>query len=313
VTALTLLLLTLAAGKVVKSCWRSFTLSDTAKARAQKHYIESKEISEEAVLPRGQEYDEKKYVWHMTAMSCIGTPFWLFLGPFALHIALHFELNYSYHDPLNFQNDISIMNEDELRVHNMGTLAGEMYLGYLIYKIVMFRHGWDRGADIIMHHVLFMLLALIQVSYSVLIRVGMWALAMELSTPFFHLMQVATQIKGPTAEASQSVLYYLYVGLFVVFRILGFGYAFLTLLFVVLTDYHTVFPSATEKFDALPETRCIILLLLLFCGWCWQISWVKRKFLKKEDQPAGEGEKADEEGVTQPLIDTEQRKHGTVD
>eukprot|EP00756_Hemistasia_phaeocysticola_P056906 Hpha_TRINITY_DN33550_c0_g1::TRINITY_DN33550_c0_g1_i1::g.171131::m.171131 len=287
-TAFVLVIITYIVGNKLLSSWR-FELSAASRELLRKAYCRSKDISMIAVLPETEQNEEKEFVAKFSALGLIGGPFWAVLGPLTMALAIYMEMTFSYNDPKNFQNDIAMFDEFDLRVHNFAALIGELFLGYTMYMTVMLFMGWDKGVDTLIHHIAFITLAWFQVGYGVFVRVGLWAMSMELSTPALYVHLVYRQIEGETASKLSSCSAIVFGLLFILVRIIGFGYGVITAAVSTITHFDTVLP---DKPDAIPKELGLFILLLMFGGWALQLYWatfIFGKLFKKKKPRTTDG------------------------
>lgn len=280
VTALTLTMLTHIALKLIAS-WK-VQLAEEAVNKVRKEYIKEKDIDGSANLPRHQQEEEKKFVKYQASLAMIGAPFWAVLGPVVLCMAIEFEGRYPYNDPLNFQADISLMDKEDLRIHNQAVFMGELFLGYIIYQCIAFWQGFDKGMSTAVHHIAFLLVAWIQVSYGVLTRVGLWAISMELSTPPLLIWMVCRTVDSERFQCIGKYSSYVFATLFFIVRIFGFGYALACLLEGCIFAWYDVLPSdyKSETGGEIPRHVGVLLMGLLMGGYLLQLYWAKKIWAK---------------------------------
>eukprot|EP01062_Namystynia_karyoxenos_P070267 TRINITY_DN65659_c0_g1_i1.p2 TRINITY_DN65659_c0_g1~~TRINITY_DN65659_c0_g1_i1.p2 ORF type:complete len:342 (+),score=100.16 TRINITY_DN65659_c0_g1_i1:95-1120(+) len=207
------------------------------------------------------------------AIGCVGGPLWVVLGPCALYLAIFAFSVLPADDPLNFQNDPSIMSPQELADHNTATLIGELFLGYTIFMTVMWFAKWDHGVDTIIHHIAFITIGIFQVGYSSLVKVGLWAIAMETSTPPLYLYLIFRQVDGPEPgqpHPISDVGSVVFGVLFILLRMVCFGWAVIETTWMAVTNWTVVFP---DKEGALPPWKGMVIVVLGFFGWMLQLYW----------------------------------------
>eukprot|EP01065_Artemidia_motanka_P027856 TRINITY_DN33054_c0_g1_i1.p2 TRINITY_DN33054_c0_g1~~TRINITY_DN33054_c0_g1_i1.p2 ORF type:complete len:365 (+),score=97.39 TRINITY_DN33054_c0_g1_i1:76-1095(+) len=283
-----LTLLTYVIGVRLRSTWKP-ELSTASRERLRKATVRKLGLSADSVLPDSVVAEEQRSIAQFAALGCVGAPFWLVLGPTCLAMAVTYQLRYDPGAPENFQNDPLIFDAEGLRYHNFATLMGELFLGYTLYMTVMWLWDWDTGVDTIIHHVAFIALAWLQVSAASLCAVGQWAIAMETSTPPLWGYLVFRQIAGkgggdhPIGEVAKPV----FGVLFILLRVIGFGYGLITCCIGLVSHWDTVFPG---KPHSITVPAGMTVFVLMFVGWALQLYWgalIVAKFRsKKEKKPA---------------------------
>lgn len=235
---------------------------------------------------------------HFGAIAAISVPLWTVLGLWAVYLLLCYCFKYDNLDPLNFENDPDIMTDADLQLHNQCVFIGELFLGYILFMTVMWCIGWDDGCDTIVHHIAFICITFLQGQYGCMVKLGLAAIMMELSTPALYGMLVFRQIagRGPDGAADPDVAHPIadicapvFAVLFIVTRVFCFGWQLWETVVITAMHWSTVFPG---KPNSLPAYQGMTLLVLYTFGWAMQLFWAKtlvqkmlRKFRGPEPRP----------------------------
>jgi len=279
VTALTLTVLAHIIHRLLAP-WKVQLAADSVE-KVRRDYVKEKGIDAGANLPRHQQEEEKAFVKCQAALAMIGVPFWAVLGPVVLCMAIEFEMRYSHNNPLSFQGDIDLMDSEDLKIHNQGTFIGELFLGYIVFQCIVFWQGFDKGMSTAVHHMIFLVLAWIQVSYGVFTRIGLWAITMELSTPPLLIWMVARTVDSENMKCLSHYSSYVFATLFFIVRIIGFGYAFCCLFEACIFAWDDVLPAHYKsKTGGIPGDLGVLLIALYMGGYVIQLFWAQKIMAK---------------------------------
>ena len=158
----------------------------------------------------------------------------------------------------------------------LGSVFGALMLFYLFYWCI----GWDKGNEQLFHHVTFFGVTIVLARRSALPYSGLWAMAMEFSSPALNAMNLVRQLDGSIAEKSTLLCFAIFALSFYALRCVLFGKA------VIRTCYLRMF--APDGFPVhVPAWEVDAVVLLWLAGWLLQLKWgvdiykkVKRKFSK---------------------------------
>eukprot|EP00755_Sulcionema_specki_P019979 Sspe_Gene.70815::Locus_41850_Transcript_1_1_Confidence_1.000_Length_1180::g.70815::m.70815 len=149
--------------------------------------------------------------------------------------------------------------------HNAAQVNGEIFTGYAVYITIMWLLGWEKGVDKIIHHVVFLFLAVTLAGSNVFARLSSFAMAMELSTPFLNINLISDWFDGRLFRITHLIMGSLFILSFVFLRIGVFGYGLFT------TMYHYYMDRSIAP---LPEPLAWAVLLLFLGGWLIQVYWL---------------------------------------
>eukprot|EP01064_Diplonema_japonicum_P024175 TRINITY_DN3467_c0_g2_i1.p1 TRINITY_DN3467_c0_g2~~TRINITY_DN3467_c0_g2_i1.p1 ORF type:complete len:293 (+),score=25.19 TRINITY_DN3467_c0_g2_i1:35-880(+) len=234
-----------------------------------KNMIPKLKLNEEALKRKETEESVRRF----TATAVVGCLFNTILGPSAAIMATYISMTYDRTDHMRFAFTDSAYTEDPFtqRLYYTIVLIGELFGGYTIHQTVFWIIGWDKGLDTILHHIGFLTVTFIVVPTGAYIQLGLWAIAMEISTP--PLMYYLSTRQLYPARVSTDVAAYLFSFLFIVFRVVIFSYVYLSTLFT-LWSHPSLFPTTLST-----TSHCAV-LSLLGLGLVLQLYWSKAIFVK---------------------------------
>jgi len=158
----------------------------------------------------------------------------------------------------------------------LGSIFGALMLFYLFYWCI----GWDKGMEQLFHHVTFFGVTIVLARRSALPHSGLWAMAMEGSSPALNAMNLLRQLDGSLAEQGAMACFLIFIILFFALRCVLFGRV------VLRTCYLRV--MAPDGFPLhVPAWEIDVVVVLWLAGWLLQLYWlraiikkVQRKFAK---------------------------------
>ncbi len=171
----------------------------------------------------------------------------------------------------------------------LGSIFGALMLFYLFYWCI----GWDKGMEQLFHHVTFFGVTIVLARRSALPHSGLWAMAMEGSSPALNAMNLLRQLDGSLAEKSTMLCFLIFVISFFALRCVLFGRVVLRTCYLRLL--------APDGFPVhVPAWEIDVVVVLWLAGWLLQLYWlhaiykkVKRKFAKPKATPKADEAKSE--------------------
>ena len=151
----------------------------------------------------------------------------------------------------------------------LGSIFGALMISYTFYWVI----GWDRGLEQIFHHVTFFSVTIVLARRSALPYSGLWAMAMEASSPALNAMNLLRQLDGWLPQQIALVAFALFIVAFFALRCVLFGRT------VLHTWYLRLF--APDGFPLhVPAWETDLVVLLWLAGWLLQLYWMRAIVLK---------------------------------
>lgn len=143
-----------------------------------------------------------------------------------------------------------------------------MFTANMVYQVIFWVLGWEKGLDMLLHHVGFLITGCMVLVFAVYGKLITSAMAMEMSSPFLSLHMLARMLDGKWWALVSNLAMVVFAAVFVVVR-LGF-YSFAVLEFHYLYWYHhELFPQWT------PPAASYGLMFCFTLGWVLQLFWGK--------------------------------------
>ena len=149
----------------------------------------------------------------------------------------------------------------------LGSIFGALMLSYLFYWCC----GWDKGMEQLFHHLTFFGVTIVLARRSALPQSGLWAMAMEASSPALNAMNILRQLEG--RETGAMLAFVVFILLFFLLRCVLFGKVVLRTCYLRLFDVGG-FPLHV------PAWEIDVVVMLWLAGWLLQLYWL-RAILKK--------------------------------
>ena len=207
------------------------------------------------------------------AFCLVGSLFHMYLGPAALFAAWN-AMDMPYAEGAGNREALAA-SKVWIDTANSMSVLGELFTGYAVYIMIMWVLGWEeRGKDKLVHHCVFLFLGLCLSTHFALPKLSVFAISMELSTPFLNLSIIFGWFNKKWCKVMHLVMGVLFIVLFFAVRIFFFGYA----LFTTLAEFH-----ADPSVVPLPFPLACFVLFLYSGGWGIQVYWTKAIFAKMAD------------------------------
>lgn len=151
-----------------------------------------------------------------------------------------------------------------------GALIGSIFGGWVLYQIVQLSMGWETGNAVTWaHHLLFFALSIAVPYYLVLPELTIFAVAMEISTPFLDIMLTSREMEGYNTVTTISTV--LFALSFLVTRVGYFGYG----LYRSLSFWQVASPEALAAVS--DRINVVMTLQALFVGgYLLQLFWARQ-------------------------------------
>jgi len=202
------------------------------------------------------------------------------LGPIAFYLSYSWSSVASVSETIVLHANISATS---CEYYSQGSFWGSVYAGWAMYQVVQVACGWEKGGWIMwVHHLLFAFLGLAVPYLFVLSELTLFALAMEISTPFLEFLLTFRELEGHQTLTKVASLLFAVTFLFT--RIFYFGYG----LYRSLMFWHA---PAPEALAALGDRATAVQALqgLFFLGWIVQLVWAKTLVSKLVGLVVGKG------------------------
>jgi len=206
-----------------------FTVITLTAAWALRHFLPEKlPFSDGAVQRRvTREVYIKECAQYVTCVIMT-----LVLAPAGIYYAYLFETSASRElgigDPAGFvgPEGHAIM---WINIYKHTAVLGETFAGYMLFLIVFWCLGWEKGLIPLVHHTMFFTIAVYLLSHMVLPKIALLALTMEMSSLPLAVHNFSRQLNGWEITAKWSGA--IFAIMFLFFRMLLFGYGSLDLLY----------------------------------------------------------------------------------
>eukprot|EP01061_Rhynchopus_euleeides_P008532 TRINITY_DN1765_c2_g1_i1.p1 TRINITY_DN1765_c2_g1~~TRINITY_DN1765_c2_g1_i1.p1 ORF type:complete len:310 (+),score=137.50 TRINITY_DN1765_c2_g1_i1:69-932(+) len=232
-----------------------------------------------AVPKEGAPHGDELY--KQMAFCLVGIAFHGYLGPAAIYGAFT-SLDCPYEASVGNREALAGSQSEWVGVTNQQAVVGELFTGYAAFITVMWLLGWEEGLDKIVHHVVFLFLAVVLSGNYAFCRLSSFAMAMEMSTvPLNINMMTGWFTSTKTIHLVSGGIFILS---FIAFRIFFFGYG----LAVAISEFSTN-PSAVP----LPFPLSCLVLFLFSGGWLLQVYWTQRIVDKVRETLGGKKKKSE--------------------
>jgi hypothetical protein len=241
-----LLILTKVLEAVVSRVWTSFELNEMAVKMG----------------------DTRETFTRQVALNLIGISVHSFLGPAALYTSLTMATSRTTH--LGGLHPMWSETEEQCSTHAQMWVVINAFATLSTFQLCGLFLGWEKGADIWFHHILF----------TALVWGGQWeswgvglagasAVQMEISTPVLLMFMTLRRLVGH--ESKVAVLKLVFFFLFFASRICIYGYAVVTHVLPWITSPQVLI-NATGEIGT--TVRCAIAVTALYtAGWFLQFYW----------------------------------------
>jgi len=192
-----------------------------------------------------------------------------FLGPLAFYTAVM----YHYFPIQASITSFSGSTADSIWVDVQTCRLGEVFTGNMVYQLVFWLLGWEKGMDMLLHHVGFLTAGVLVLTVVVYGKLAMGAVAMEMSSPLLNLHLLMRTLDGDGWKLLSNLAMTTFGAMFVLVR-LGY-YSYVVLEFNYLYWFrHELFPSWT------PPVLTVSIMIVFTLGWILQLVWGKSVVLK---------------------------------
>lgn len=99
---------------------------------------------------------------------------------------------------------------------------GALFNGWILFQCMWWILGWEAGIDKLIHHVIFLIPAIVGQYYHIMAELVVFAISMETSTPALAMMLLTRQVEGH--ERAVAISGGIFSVLFLVIRIFVYGY-----------------------------------------------------------------------------------------
>jgi len=232
---------------IVRHCWTNFELTEQT---------ESLGVTRET-FPR-----EAAIEIHSFIFNC-------FLGPTALYVAI--QCSDAPEDQTMALYPGS--NEVACTCYSQSLVVGRGFISLGLYQVLSLILGWERGWDVYFHHILFCFLSFAITQLEALYVLGMFGVAMEISTPALCVVLLFRSVKGHTLLVTLAG--YFFALLFLSTRVVLFGWA----LWRSLSFWNLDSAAQAATLVALGENKQMIIVFLqaLFgVGYLLQVVWARQ-------------------------------------
>lgn len=199
----------------------------------------------------------------------------LVVGPLGLWAAYHFLMGSFNPSDTVFVHDYAEGKDDAgrepqlCRVFLVSTIGAVFFAGYILFLNVCLLTGWDWGADNVVHHLVFLALTCTTLHYGTLFpELGLFAMAMELSTPFKNAYLVCREVRHLEPYADDAGLVFAISFLLVRTGLFTAAIYRSTLLWLVDPAAFWRGPGATVPFGVVVATQ-----VFYVAGWLLQLWW----------------------------------------
>mmetsp|Transcript_54922 Transcript_54922/g.119797 ORF Transcript_54922/g.119797 Transcript_54922/m.119797 type:complete len:290 (+) Transcript_54922:465-1334(+) len=169
-----------------------------------------------------------------------------------------------------------------LELQEVGALLGSVFAALMVHFTFYWFCRWDTDPLQLFHHFAFIGVSVVLARRSAMPFVGLFAMAMECSSPALAVMTLLRQLEGELYQRISFVATVSFGLLFMASRVFMFGYALLSTLRV---RFFTLAPMPSH----VPGWEFDLVLFLLTCGWVLQLHWARlivrkfRRHMRKAD------------------------------
>lgn len=195
----------------------------------------------------------------------------VFLGPLAVHTAIV----YQYYLPLgaSLYPCISPFESYACEIGVRTCRIGEVFTANMIYQLLFWFLGWEKGLDSLAHHVGFLIAGCLVLVFVVYGKLAMFAVAMELSSPFLNLYLLARMLDGKLLALVSNVAMVVFTILFLFMRLGCYSFA--------VFEFHYLYWFRRELFPLWTPLAATYGIMITFTlGWVLQLFWAKVVVLK---------------------------------
>jgi len=150
---------------------------------------------------------------------------------------------------------------------------GEAFTGNMVYQLVFFFLGWEKGMDVLLHHVGFLVAGALVLTVVVYGKLAMGAVAMEMSSPLLNLHLLSRTLDGDGWKLVSNIAMVTFAAMFVLVRLGCYSYVVLEFMYLYWFR-HELFPYWT------PPVLTNGIMIVFTLGWILQLVWGKGVVLK---------------------------------
>jgi len=189
----------------------------------------------------------------------------LFGGPFALWLALTYHTGPRDRTITCFPASGAAPDPFCLRLDTYSMFVGEAMTANFFYQLLFWLLRWERGLDTLLHHLGFAAAGVLTLKTCLYAKLATTAMAMEISSPFLSLHVLFRQLEGKQCQLISSTASLIFSLLFVVVRVLLYGYTVLEFMYLYF--------MRRDLFPPNPPTPPMAILVVYTLGWVLQMFW----------------------------------------